>query len=66
MTTTLMPGELLPVADAVLFADGERLALVGFLAGYRGLTRQAYTMDLRLFTAPGGGVQTQRLRPPLP
>lgn len=51
MTTTLIPGELLPVSEATLFADGERLALVGFLAGYRGLTRQAYTMDLRLFTA---------------
>jgi site-specific recombinase XerD len=51
MITTLIPGELLPASDALLFADGERLALVGFLAGYRGLTRQAYTMDLRLFTA---------------
>jgi site-specific recombinase XerD len=51
MTTTLIPGELVPVADTVLFADAERLALVGFLAGYRGLTRRAYTVDLRLFTA---------------
>jgi integrase/recombinase XerD len=28
----------------------ERLALAGFLAGYRGLTRQAYALDLRQFT----------------
>jgi hypothetical protein len=28
----------------------ERLALGGFLAGYRGLTREAYTLDLRQFT----------------
>jgi integrase/recombinase XerD len=29
------------------FTDAERLALAGFLAGYRGLTREAYTLDLR-------------------
>ncbi len=28
----------------------ERLALAGFLAGYRGLTREAYALDLRQFT----------------
>jgi integrase/recombinase XerD len=33
------------------FTDSERLALAGFLAGYRGLTREAYTLDLRQFTA---------------
>ena len=32
------------------FTDAERLALAGFLAGYRGLTREAYTLDLRQFT----------------
>ena len=32
------------------FTDSERLALAGFLAGYRGLTREAYTLDLHLFT----------------
>ena len=34
-----------------LFTDSERLALAGFLAGYRGLTREAYTLDLRQFTS---------------
>jgi integrase/recombinase XerD len=34
-----------------VFTDSERLALAGFLAGYRGLTREAYTLDLRQFTA---------------
>ena len=32
------------------FTDAERLALAGYLAGYRGLTREAYTLDLRQFT----------------
>ncbi len=33
------------------FTDAERLALAGFLAGYRGLTRDAYALDLRQFTS---------------
>ena len=28
------------------FTDAERFALAGFLAGYRGLTREACTLDL--------------------
>jgi hypothetical protein len=32
------------------FTDAEQLALAGFLAGYRGLTREAYALDLRQFT----------------
>ena len=32
------------------FTDAERLALAGYLAGYRGLTRDAYALDLRQFT----------------
>ncbi len=32
------------------FTDPERLALAGFLAGYRSLTREAYALDLRQFT----------------
>ena len=32
-----------------VFADPERLALAGFLAGYSGLTRDAYELDLRQF-----------------
>lgn len=34
-----------------VFADTERLALAGFLAGYRGATRDAYSLDLRQFVA---------------
>jgi site-specific recombinase XerD len=34
-----------------VFTESERLALAGFLAGYRGLTREAYTLDLCQFTA---------------
>jgi len=32
------------------FTDPERLALAGFLAGYRGLTHEACALDLRQFT----------------
>jgi hypothetical protein len=48
-TTTSTRASLVPVADTFVFAEAERLALVGFLAGYRGTTRDAYRMDLRLF-----------------
>jgi integrase/recombinase XerD len=33
------------------FTNTERLALAGFLAGYSGLTRQAYELDLRQFAS---------------
>ena len=36
--------------DPARLTDPERLALAGFLAGYRGLTREAYALDLRQFT----------------
>jgi Phage integrase, N-terminal SAM-like domain len=34
-----------------LFSASEQLALAGFLAGYSGLTRDAYTLDLRQYVA---------------
>ena len=40
---------LVPLQPA--FSDAERLVLAGFLAGYRGLTREAYALDLRQFTS---------------
>ena len=33
------------------FSDAERYALAAFLAGYQGLTREAYALDLRQFVA---------------
>ena len=48
MTATIPSTALATVQPA--FTDAERLALAGFLAGYRGLTREAYTLDLRQFT----------------
>ena len=48
MTTALPSTALATIQPA--FTDPERLALAGFLAGYRGLTREAYTLDLRQFT----------------
>jgi site-specific recombinase XerD len=42
-----------PTASLVVFdpafSQGERLAMAGFLAGYRGVTREAYSLDLRQF-----------------
>src|SRR5947207_1028189 len=49
MTTTPPSTALATIQPA--FTESERLALAGFLAGYRGLTREAYTLDLRQFTA---------------
>ena len=49
MTATTLSTALATVQP--VFTEAERLALAGFLAGYRGLTREAYTLDLRQFTA---------------
>ena len=48
MAATTSSTSLVPVQP--VFTDAERLALAGFLAGYRGLTREAYTLDLRQLT----------------
>jgi hypothetical protein len=48
MTTTRPSTALVPVR--LVFTDAERIALAGFLAGYRGMTREAYALDLRQFT----------------
>jgi integrase/recombinase XerD len=48
--TTAAPSTALATIQPA-FTDAERLALAGFLAGYRGLTREAYALDLRQFTA---------------
>ncbi len=47
--TTATPSTALATIQPA-FTDPERLALAGYLAGYRGLTREAYTLDLRQFT----------------
>jgi integrase/recombinase XerD len=48
MAATTSSTSPVPVHQA--FTDPERLALAGYLAGYRGLTREAYTLDLRQFS----------------
>jgi integrase/recombinase XerD len=48
MTTAAPSTALVMIQPA--FTDAERLPLGGFLAGYRGLTRDAYALDLRQFT----------------
>jgi hypothetical protein len=50
MTATTPSTALATIQPA--FTDAERLALAGFLAGYRGLTREAYTHSS---LATGGG-----------
>src|SRR5499427_8974253 len=47
MTTTNQCAALVPAAP--VFTSTERLALTVFLAGYSGLTREAYELDLRQF-----------------
>ena len=49
MTTTTPSAALIPVAP--VFTNAERLALAGFLAGYSGLTREAYELDLRQYAS---------------
>jgi hypothetical protein len=48
--TTVAPSTALATIQPA-FTDAERVALAGFLAGYRGLTREAYTLDLRQFAS---------------
>ena len=48
MTTATPSAALATIQPA--FTDPERLALAGYLSGYRGLTREAYALDLRQFT----------------
>jgi hypothetical protein len=47
MATTIPSAALVRITP--VFTNTERLALAGFLAGYSGLTRQAYELDLRQF-----------------
>jgi integrase len=47
--TTATPSTALATIQPA-FTDAERLALAGYLARYRGLTREAYALDLRQFT----------------
>jgi integrase/recombinase XerD len=49
MATVTPSAALVPVTPA--FTTAERLAVAGFLAGYSGLTRQAYGLDLRQYAA---------------
>ena len=49
-TTTATPSDALVSAGPV-FSNAERLALAGFLASYRGLTREAYALGLRQFAS---------------
>ncbi len=49
MATTIPSTALVPITP--VFTNAERLALAGFLAGYSGLTRQAYELDLRQFAS---------------
>jgi integrase/recombinase XerD len=49
MATTTSSAALVPITP--VFTSSERLAIAGFLAGYSGLTRAAYELDLRQFAS---------------
>lgn len=49
MDATIPSTALVPITP--VFTNTERLALAGFLAGYSGLTHQAYELDLRQYAA---------------
>ena len=49
MTTTMLSTAV--VISEPMFSDAEQVALGGYLAGYSGLTREAYALDLRQFAA---------------
>ncbi len=49
-TTTTSTSTAIAVAEPV-FTGPEQLALAGFLAGYTGLTREAYALDLRQYAS---------------
>jgi integrase/recombinase XerD len=57
-TTSTFTSTALAAAEPV-FTQPERLALAGFLAGYTGLTREAYALDLRQYAS---WCQQQHLR----
>jgi integrase/recombinase XerD len=50
MTTSTSSSAALAVIEPA-FSEPEKLALAGFLAGYSGMTCEAYALDLRQFTA---------------
>ena len=49
-TTTSSTSTAVAVAEPA-FSPQEREALAGFLAGYTGLTREAYALDLRQYAS---------------
>ena len=51
MTTTTASASTAIAVPEPVFTAQERLVLAGFLAGYTGLTREAYALDLRQFTS---------------
>jgi hypothetical protein len=51
MTTTTSTSTAIAITEPV-FSNAERLALAGFLAGYTGLTREAYARVTGLWLSP--------------
>jgi site-specific recombinase XerD len=49
MATTSTSTAIVPIQP--VFTDAEQLALAGFLAGYTGLGREAYALDLRQYAS---------------
>ena len=51
MTATTSSASTVIAVTEPVFTSDERLALAGFLAGYAGLTREAYALDLRQYAS---------------
>ena len=51
MTATTSSQSTAIAVPEPVFTHQEQLALAGFLAGYTGLTREAYALDLRQYAA---------------
>jgi hypothetical protein len=59
MATTVTRSAALVPAESV-FSEPDRHALAGFLAGYSGLSRDAYALDLRRSALPSGRTHLPR------
>jgi len=59
MTTTRSAAPTAIALAGPVFTGPEQLALAGFLAGYTGLTREAYALDLRQYAGSARPVSTR-------
>jgi hypothetical protein len=66
MTTTTAPRSTAIAVTEPVFSTQEQLALAGFLAGYTGLTREAYALDCASTRAGASSIICACSRPAAP